>query len=85
MISVGEVKRLIEQALPGAEVEVGTFAGHDHFQAVVAAPQFVGKSRVEQHQMVYAALGDLLGGAMHALALRTRPLGGGSDVKGEEP
>ena len=71
-ISVEEVRRLIEQALPGARVEVGTFQGDDHFEATVSAPQFAGKTRVEQHQMVYAAVKDLLGGAMHALALKTR-------------
>ncbi len=73
-ISSDEVRQRIEEALPGSRVEVGTFSGHDHFQAVVEAPQFAGKSRVEQHQMVYAAVSDLIGGAMHALALKTRPL-----------
>jgi len=71
-ISVEEVRQRIEQALPGARVEVGTFQGDDHFEATVVAPQFAGKTRVEQHQMVYAAVKDLLGGAMHALALKTR-------------
>lgn len=74
MISPTEVKRRIENALPGARVEVGTFRGHDHFQARVEAPQFRGKSLVEQHRMVYRALDGLLGGALHALALTTRPL-----------
>ena len=74
MISIEQVKARIEQALPGARVQVGTFSGHDHFEAVVAAPQFTGKSRIEQHRMVYAALDDLIGGAMHALALKTSPL-----------
>jgi stress-induced morphogen len=68
------VKRRIEAALPGARVQVGTFSGHDHFEAIVAAPQFRGKTRVDQHRMVYAALDGLLGGAMHALALRTSVL-----------
>jgi stress-induced morphogen len=77
-ISVEEVKRRIEQALPGAEVRVETFSGDDHFQAFVAAPQFHGKSLVDQHRMVYAALKGFLGDAMHALALRTRAL----DAKG---
>lgn len=72
-MSIDHVKRRIEEALPGARVEVATFQGHDHFQAVVEAPQFRGKSLVEQHQMVYRALEGLIGGAMHALALRTRP------------
>jgi stress-induced morphogen len=70
-VSVDDVRRRIEEALPGAEVRVGTFSGDDHFEARVIAPQFVGKTRVEQHRMVYAALDGLIGGAMHALALRT--------------
>ena len=73
MITIEEVKERIEAALPGAEVQVGVFSGHDHFEAVVVAPQFQGKSRIEQHQMVYQALDGLIGGAMHALALKTRP------------
>ena len=74
MISIDQVKERIEEALPGAQVQVGTFSGHDHFEAVVAAPQFNGKSRIEQHRMVYDALDGLIGGAMHALALKTSPL-----------
>ena len=74
MITIDEVKQRIESALPGARVEVGTFSGHDHFEAVVVAPQFQGKSRIEQHQMVYQALDGLIGGAMHALALKTSPI-----------
>ncbi len=74
MISAGEVKGRIESALPGARVQVSTFSGDDHFQAVVAAPQFKGKSLVDQHRMVYAAVDGLLGGEMHALALKTRVL-----------
>jgi stress-induced morphogen len=74
VISIDQVKERIEEALPGAQVQVGTFSGHDHFEAVVAAPQFNGKSRIEQHRMVYDALDGLIGGAMHALALKTSPL-----------
>ena len=44
----------------------------DHLQALVVTPAFEGKSRVEQHQMVYAALGELMNGPIHALALTTR-------------
>ena len=61
-------------SIPGARVQVGTFSGADHFEAVVEAPQFEGKSLIEQHKMVYAALDGLIGGAMHALALKTRVL-----------
>jgi stress-induced morphogen len=71
-VTIDEVRSRIEAALPGAEVQVGTFSGDDHFEALVVAPQFAGKTRVEQHQMVYAALDGLIGGALHALALKTR-------------
>ena len=73
MITVEEVKRRIEAALPGARVEVGTFSGPDHFRASVVAAQFAGKSRVELHRMVYATLDGLIGGEIHALQLETRP------------
>jgi stress-induced morphogen len=74
MVTIDEVRQRIETALPGAKVQVSTFSGNDHFQAVVEAPQFRGKSLVDQHRMVYAAVDGLIGGAMHALALKTRPL-----------
>ena len=72
MITVEEVRKRIADALPGANVQVGTFSGMDHFEALVVAPQFRGKSLIQQHKMVYAAVDGLLGGAMHALALKTR-------------
>ena len=60
-------------AFPEAHVEVSDLTGtQDHFQALVVARDFHGKSRVEQHRMVYAALGELMNGAIHALALTTR-------------
>jgi stress-induced morphogen len=60
-------------AFPGAHIEVTDLTGtKDHFQAVVVAPEFDGKSRVVQHKLVYAALGELMDGAIHALALTTR-------------
>lgn len=60
-------------AFPGARVEVVDLTGtEDHFQAVVVAEHFRDKSRIEQHRMVYGALGDLMKGAVHALALTTR-------------
>lgn len=74
-VTIEDVRRRIEQALPGAEVHVATFSGDDHFEARVIAPQFEGRSRVDQHRMVYEALDGLLGGAMHALALKTEAPG----------
>jgi acid stress-induced BolA-like protein IbaG/YrbA len=67
-----EVKRLIEQGLPGARVEVeDTTGGGDHFEALVVSDTFEGKNLVERHQVVYAALGDAMRQRVHALALKT--------------
>ena len=71
------VRARLVDAFPGAEIELTDLTGtEDHFQAVVVAPQFAGKSRIDQHKMVYAALGELMNGAIHALALTTRVAAG---------
>jgi stress-induced morphogen len=73
MPSPKTLESLLLAAFPGAQVEVTDLTGtQDHFQALVVTPAFEGKSRIEQHQMVYAALGDLMKGEVHALALTTR-------------
>ncbi len=73
MIDPNRIRTLLLEALPGAEVEVQDLTGtQDHFQATVVAPQFSGKSLVEQHQMVYRALGDSMKADIHALALKTK-------------
>ena len=67
-----EIERLIKEAIPDATVEIRDLAGDgDHYAATVVADSFRGKSRVQQHQMVYAALKGSMGGALHALALQT--------------
>jgi stress-induced morphogen len=67
-----EIRATIERALPGSRVEVHDTTGTgDHFEAIVLAEQFVGKTVVEQHRMVYAILGPAMAGPIHALALRT--------------
>ncbi len=66
-----EIKRLIIQAIPDAEVEVRCYSGDDHFEAEVVSPAFAGKTKVAQHKMVYAALGDRMRSAIHALSLNT--------------
>ena len=64
---------MIKAALPDAEIEMIDLAGdNDHWKAIVVSEAFRGKSRVAQHQLVYAALGDKMGGELHALALETR-------------
>ncbi len=67
-----EIAALIRAAIPDAEVRVRCFSGDDHFEVEVVSPAFAGKRRVAQHQMVYAALGDHMRQAIHALALTTR-------------
>jgi stress-induced morphogen len=67
-----EIETLIRNGLPEAEITVEDLAGDgNHYRARVVSPAFRGKSRVQQHQMVYQALGGRMGGALHALALTT--------------
>lgn len=67
-----EIEALIREAFPDAEVEISALADDgDHYQAVVKSAAFQGKSRVAQHQMVYAALKGKMGGELHALMLQT--------------
>lgn len=77
-MTTAEVEKLIEAGLPGAQVKVTDTTGTgDHFVAHVKAPQFQGKSLVQQHQLVYQALAAYVQGShapIHALSLQTAPL-----------
>ncbi len=67
-----EIERLIAAALPGAVVTLRDLAGDDdHWAVHVVAPQFAGIGRVQQHKLVYAALGGRMGGELHALQVTT--------------
>jgi stress-induced morphogen len=71
-MNADEIMRLIKEALPDAMVELKDLRGDgDHYQAHVESRAFLGKTRVQQHQMVYAALQGRVGGVLHALALST--------------
>ncbi len=71
-MEASEIIRLIKAALPDAQVEIRDLAGDgDHYAATVIDAAFKGKSRVQQHQIVYKALSGHMGGALHALALQT--------------
>jgi stress-induced morphogen len=73
MPSTEEIRRRIETAIPGARAEVEDWTGGgDHFRATVEADAFAGRSRIEQHRLVYAVFGAEIGGAIHALSLTTR-------------
>ena len=73
MADLDEVRRLIEEALPGATVEVSDQTGTaDHLLAVVSAPQFEGLSRIDQHRLVKAAVRERMDdGSIHALSVKT--------------
>ncbi len=73
MPSSEDIKQRIEAAIPQSRAEVEDWTGGgDHFRATVVSPTFSGKSRIQQHQMVYAVFGDEIGGPIHALSLKTQ-------------
>jgi acid stress-induced BolA-like protein IbaG/YrbA len=69
-MDAASIQAMIENGLPGAQVNVHGDDGV-HFEAEVVAAQFAGKMPLARHRLVYATLGDLMGGAIHALALKT--------------
>jgi stress-induced morphogen len=77
MPTADELKRRIEEALPGAVVTVEDLTGGgDHFRAEVVSDRFDGLSRIEQHRLVYGVFGDEIGGPIHALSIKTSTPGG---------
>ena len=71
-MAAAEIEKLIKDASPDADITITDLAGdNDHFAAMVTSSAFKGKSRVQQHQMVYAALKGRMGGQLHALSLQT--------------
>jgi stress-induced morphogen len=74
MPTAQDLQRRIEAAIPGARAAVqDTTGGGDHFSATVVSAAFAGRSRIEQHRLIYDVFGDEIGGAIHALALKTQP------------
>lgn len=71
-MDAAEIEKLIKDAFPDAQVSIEDLRGDgDHYAATVVSAAFKGKTRVQQHQMVYAALKGKMGGELHALALQT--------------
>ncbi|HEU4801802.1 MAG TPA: BolA/IbaG family iron-sulfur metabolism protein [Solirubrobacterales bacterium] len=76
MADLGELERMIAEALPGAEVEVVDEGGGDHLRAIVTASQFEGLSRIDQHRLVRAAVKSRMDdGTIHALSITAKPPG----------
>jgi len=71
-MNADDIEKMIKAGIPDAKVTIRDLAGDgDHYAAEVVAESFRGKSRVQQHQMVYNALQGNMGGVLHALALQT--------------
>ena len=71
-MAVDDIARMIKEHFPDAEISIEDLAGDgDHYAATVVSEAFRGKSRIQQHQMVYEALKGNIGGVLHALALKT--------------
>ena len=71
-LKLEEIKSLIKEALPDAEISIQDLAGDDnHYSATIKSKVFSGKSRIEQHKLVYKALGEKMGNELHALTLNT--------------
>jgi stress-induced morphogen len=84
MPSADEIKQRIEAAIPGSRADVEDYTGGgDHFRASVSAAAFEGLSRIEQHRLVYRVFGAEIGGAIHALALKTQPMAGHEEPMNE--
>jgi stress-induced morphogen len=68
-----DIRQRIEASIPGARADVEDYTGGgDHFRATVTAEAFEGRSRIEQHRLVYQVFGAEIGGAIHALSLKTQ-------------
>ena len=68
-----EIEKLIREALPDATIDIQDLAGDgNHYSATIASSQFSGKSKIEQHKMVYNSLKGRMGNELHALAIKTK-------------
>ena len=79
-MNVKELETLIKEAFPDATVEIQDLAGDEnHYSATVISSQFAGKSKIEQHKMVYSSLKGKMGNQLHALALKTKEKNGSTN------
>ena len=79
-MNLKEIELLIKEALPDASVEIQDLAGDgNHYSATIISSQFSGKSKIEQHKMVYSSLKGKMGNQLHALALKTKEKNGSTN------
>ena len=76
-MNLKEIENLIKEAFPDASIEIQDLAGDgNHYSATVISSQFKGKTKIQQHKMVYSSLKGKMGGELHALALKTKEKNG---------
>tara|TARA_Y100000590_G_scaffold377409_1_gene443615 strand:- start:4156 stop:4428 length:273 start_codon:yes stop_codon:yes gene_type:complete len=79
-MDLSEIESLIKEALPDAKVEIQDLAGDgNHYSATIISSKFVGKSKIEQHKMVYSSLKGKMGNELHALAIKTKETDGSTN------
>ena len=76
-MNLKEIENLIKEALPDATIDIQDLAGDgNHYSATITSSQFSGKSKIEQHKMVYNSLKGIMGNELHALAIKTKEKNG---------
>ena len=72
-MNLKEIEKLIKESIPDALVEIQDLAGDgNHYSATISSSEFIGKSKIEQHKIVYASLKGKMGNELHALAIKTK-------------
>tara|TARA_B100002003_G_scaffold116508_1_gene107624 strand:- start:766 stop:1011 length:246 start_codon:yes stop_codon:yes gene_type:complete len=79
-MNLKEIEKLIKESIPDALVEIKDLAGDgNHYSATISSSEFIGKSKIEQHKIVYASLKGKMGNELHALAIKTKEKDGSTN------
>ena len=79
-MNLKEIEKLIKESMPDALVEIQDLAGDgNHYSATISSSEFIGKSKIEQHKIVYASLKGKMGNELHALAIKTKEKDGSTN------
>ena len=81
-MNLKEIEKLIKESIPDALVEIQDLAGDgNHYSATISSSEFIGKSKIEQHKLVYASLKGKMGNELHALAIKTKEKDGSTNYR----
>ena len=79
-MNISEIEELIKNSIPDANINIQDLAGDgNHYSATVSSSEFIGKSKIEQHKIVYASLKGKMGNELHALAIKTKEKDGSTN------